>query len=91
MATPSDYDGKGPPHEAAKGYGKMALYRIHLAMIYVGIIGVAPITQITHVRNKNSNIQGRSLNAIKVIFHIIINCSQRKGKNSVPLGANSFL
>ena len=44
MATPSDYDGKGPPHEAAKGCGKMALFRIHLAMISVGIIGVALIT-----------------------------------------------
>ena len=30
--------------------------------------GVAPITQVTHVRNKNSNIQGRSLNVIKVSF-----------------------
>ena len=30
-------------------------------------IGVAPITQVLHVRNKNSNIQGRSLNVIKVI------------------------
>ena len=29
------------------------------------IICVAPITQVTHVRNKNSNIQGRSLNVIK--------------------------
>ena len=27
-------------------------------------IGVAPITQVTHVLNKNSNIQGRSLNVI---------------------------
>ena len=27
-------------------------------------IGVAPITQVTQVRNKNSNIQGRSLNVI---------------------------
>ena len=26
--------------------------------------GVAPITQVTHVHNKNSNIQGRSLNVI---------------------------
>ena len=32
-------------------------------------IGVAPITQVTQVRNKNSNIQGRSLYVIKVIFH----------------------
>ena len=36
-----------------------------------------PITQVTHMRNKNSNIQGRSLYVIKVIFHIIriYNCS----------------
>ena len=27
-------------------------------------IGVALITQVMHVRNKNSNIQGRSLNVI---------------------------
>ena len=36
-------------------------------------IGVAPITQVMHVRNKNSNIHGRSLNVIKVIFHTIRN------------------
>ena len=88
MATPSDYDGKGPPHEAAKGYGKMALFLIHLAMISVGIIGVATITQITHARNKISNIQGRSRNAIKVIFHIIMNCSQRK--EFAPSGSKFF-
>ena len=29
-------------------------------------IGVAPITQAMHMHNKNSNIQGRSLNVIKV-------------------------
>ena len=52
-------------------------------------IGVAPITQDTHVRNKNSNIQGRSLNVIKVIFHTIR--TAHKGKNSFPLGANSFV
>ena len=34
-------------------------------------IGVAPITQVTHVRNKNSDFQGRSLNVIKVVFHTI--------------------
>ena len=38
------------------------------------LIGVAPITHVMHVRNKNSNIQG-SLNVIKVIFHTIKNCS----------------
>ena len=38
-------------------------------------IGVATIAQVMHVGNKNSNIQGRSLNVIKVIFHTIRNCS----------------
>ena len=41
-------------------------------------IGVALIKQVTHVHNKNSNIQGRPLNVIKVIFHTITNCSLRK-------------
>ena len=30
---------------------------------------------ITHVRNTNSNIQGRSPNVVKEIFHTIRNCS----------------
>ena len=30
---------------------------------------------VTHVRNKNSNIQGRSPNVVKVIFHTIRNYS----------------
>ena len=30
---------------------------------------------VTHVQNKNSNIQGRSPNVVKVIFHTIRNCS----------------
>ena len=30
---------------------------------------------VTHVRNKNSNIQGRSPYVVKVIFHTIRNCS----------------
>ena len=30
---------------------------------------------VTHVRNKNINIQGRSPNVVKVIIHIIGNCS----------------
>ena len=33
------------------------------------IIGVAPSTQYTHMRNKNSNTQGDSPNVVKVIFH----------------------
>ena len=31
-------------------------------------IGVAPITQLTHLRNKNSNIQGRSPDVVKKRF-----------------------
>ena len=38
-------------------------------------IGVAPITQIMHVRNINSNIQGKSLNVVKLIFYTKRNCS----------------
>ena len=43
--------------------------------IMVITIDVAPITQVTHVRNINNNIQGRSLNVIKVIFYTIRNYS----------------
>ena len=31
-----------------------------------------------HMRNKNSNIQGRLSNVVKVIFHDIRNCSKKK-------------
>ena len=34
-----------------------------------------PHYAVTHVRNENSNNQGRSPNVVKVIFHIIRNCS----------------
>ena len=44
-------------------------------MLLVCSIGVAHITQVTYVRNKSSNIRGRSLNVIKAIFHIIRNWS----------------
>ena len=42
------------------------------------------------MRNKNSNIQGRSLNEIKVIFHTIHvrNCSLRK--EFAPSGSKFF-
>ena len=33
---------------------------------------------VMQVRNKNSNIQGRPPNVVKVIFHLIRNCSKRK-------------
>ena len=41
------------------------------------------------VHNKKSNIQGRSLSVIKVIFHTIRNCSKRK--ESAPSGSKFFL
>ena len=41
-------------------------------MYFMYTLGVAPIT---HVRNEISNIQGRSSNVVKVIFHTIRNCS----------------
>ena len=50
-------------------------------------IGVTPFTQVTHARNKNSNIQGRSLKVIKVIFHTIRNCSLR---NEFAPSGNKF-
>ena len=39
-------------------------------------IGVFPITQYTHMRNKNSNTQGSSPNVVKEIFHTL-NCITR--------------
>ena len=41
-------------------------------------IGVAPISQYTHVRNKKSNTQGNSPNVVKVISHTKRNCSLRE-------------
>ena len=49
---------------------------------------------VTHVYNKNSNIQVRSPYVVNVIFHTIRNCSLKNysyRKNLLPLGANSFL
>ena len=50
------------------------------------IIGVAPITHPTC--NTNSNIQGWSLNVVKVIFHTLRNCSHRK--EFAPSGSKFF-
>ena len=44
---------------------------------------------VAHVRNKNSNIQGRSPKVVKVILNTIK--TDLKGKKSFPLGANYFL
>ena len=41
----------------------------------VNMIGVAPIMQYTHMRNKNSNTQGSSPKVVKVIFHTTRNFS----------------
>ena len=42
-----------------------------------------PHYTVTHMSNKNSNIQGRSSNVIKVIFHTKRNCSS--GSKLFPL------
>ena len=55
---------------------------------YLTKIGVAPITQCTHVCSKNSHIQGRSHNVVKVIYHTIKNCSLRK--EFAPSGSKFF-
>ena len=52
-------------------------------------IGVAPITQYTHVRNKNSSTQGSSPYVEKSDFSYLKELLL-KGKNSLPLGANYF-
>ena len=43
---------------------------------------------LTHMLNKNSNIQGRSPIVVKVIFHTIRNCSKRK--EFAPTGSKFF-
>ena len=58
------------------------------SLVCVFIIGVAHIMQVTHMGNKNSNIQGRSLNVIKETYHTIRNCSQRK--ELAPSGSKFF-
>ena len=44
---------------------------------------------VMHARDKNSNIQGRSLNVVIVIFHTIRNFSQ--SKEFAPSGSKFFL
>ena len=63
-----------------------------LSLNLIGIIVVAPITQVTQVRNKNSAIHGRSLNVIKGIFHAMRNCSfAPSGSKFFPLREVPFL
>ena len=67
---------------------EIAFLRLNL----IGIIAVAPITQVTQVHNKNSAIYGRSLNVIKVIFHTMRNCSfAPSGSKFFPLREVPFL
>ena len=47
---------------------------LHCSTIFDIIIGLTPIMHVAHVRNKISNIQGRSPYVVKVIFHTIMNC-----------------
>ena len=48
---------------------------LNINQLQTRIIGVAPITQYVHVRNKNSNTQGSSPNVVKVISNTTRNCS----------------
>ena len=45
------------------------VYLIKHMRLWNLIIGVAPSTQFTHIRNKNSNTQEDSPNVVEVIFH----------------------
>ena len=45
------------------------------------LVAVAAIPHVTHVCNNNSNIQGRSLNVMKVILHTIRNCSLKRSSH----------
>ena len=45
---------------------------------------------VTHVRNKNGNIQVRPPKVVKVIFHTIPYGTALKGKNSPPSGSKFF-
>ena len=67
---------------------RRAVTWLYSSLIKFKVIGVATITQVMHVRNKNSNIQGRSLNALKAILHTIKNCSERK--EFAPSGSKFF-
>ena len=50
--------------------------------VYIGIASV------TYVRHEIGNIQGRSPNVVKVIFHTIRNCSQMN--EFAPSGSKFF-
>ena len=58
-------------------YPTLGDFKEHLELAFIGI---APITQYTCVHNKNSTIQGSSsyVPVVKVIYHTLRNCSERK-------------
>ena len=66
------------------------IYRVMHLNVCILRTGVAPIRKYRYVRNKNSNTQGSSPNVVKVISYTTQG-TPLKGKNSLPLGANSFL
>ena len=54
----------------------------------ISSIGVAPVMQYMHARNRNSNTQGSSPNVVKVVFYTLKNCSLRK--EFAPSGSKFF-
>ena len=65
-----------PSQLPSEARGLVVGMRLHLHNLCISTlcIGVAPITQYTHMGN-NSNIQGNSPNVVKGIFHTLRNCS----------------
>ena len=68
--------------------GYSAYTYINMSCNKIDTLGVAPITQFTHLHNKNSNTQGSSSKVVKVIFHTKRNCSYRK--EYAPCGSKFF-
>ena len=52
-------------HTYVFGLDNVKMYKYAIFYWNIPWHGVAPITQVTHVRNKNGNIKGWSLNVIK--------------------------
>ena len=60
----------------------------HLICMEIYFIGIGPITQYMHMRNKNSNTKGSSPNVVKMIFHTLRNSPLRK--EFAPSGGKFF-
>ena len=66
-------------------------YKVLFFSMLQRIIGVEPFTQVSHVPNKNTYIQGRSLYAINMITHThTIKKTALKGKKFAPSGSTFF-